>query len=521
MPQLRRTILETWAGIYKPGVATPELHETTPVEHHIIIPASNWEPNVPFEYNRGTPGLDMQVYFLGLDKPADVKTLLSLEVTWAFFNEGREIPKAIIDAMTGRVGRYPSIASAGVTASWYGIWCDTNPPDDEHWLHTFEYEETPRNWEFFHQPPGVLEAKETECGFVSVDKEYPGIEVWSEDYTQRVGKKIFIVNPFAENLPNLPHINPETGEQVDAEHHSAYYLNLITGKSEPWIVPYAQGRYGYVQEGKPVIPEFNEYAMVRTLKPLPNVPIEGGVDMGGGTFSPSMIIGQRHPVTGTYLALDEITIDNIALERFSEECNAVLSRNYSKFSLSQFWGDPAGQQRDGVFGIVYFEHMIARGIPVVAAESNDIEVRINAIKAPMLRFIPGDQTPGVLIDPKCKRLIKGLKGSWQYKRMQTADEKFSQVPDKNQYSHPCDAFGYWLLGGGEGRKLRTPVGSQRHTKVIRPQNDWSPLSVSRADEVVPNVSCAVLRHAFSSLVGHLYKAGVSPLLGCNPGLVCR
>ena len=44
-----------------------------------------------------------------MDRPEDVKKLLSLELTGIWINEAREIPKSIVDACTMRVGRYPSM----------------------------------------------------------------------------------------------------------------------------------------------------------------------------------------------------------------------------------------------------------------------------------------------------------------------------------------------------------------------------------------------------------------------------
>ena len=49
--------------------------------------------------------LDAEVMFRALDRPDDVKKVLSLELTGAWVNEAREVPKGIIDVLTDRVGR--------------------------------------------------------------------------------------------------------------------------------------------------------------------------------------------------------------------------------------------------------------------------------------------------------------------------------------------------------------------------------------------------------------------------------
>jgi hypothetical protein len=50
-----------------------------------------------------------EILFRALDRPEHVSNLLSLELTGAWGNEARELPWAVIKALHGRVGRYPSV----------------------------------------------------------------------------------------------------------------------------------------------------------------------------------------------------------------------------------------------------------------------------------------------------------------------------------------------------------------------------------------------------------------------------
>jgi hypothetical protein len=98
------------------------------------------------------------VIFLALDQPKDVRKLLSLELTGAWVNEARELPKAVIDGLTHRVGRYPTQRDGGPT--WHGVWMDTNPMDDDHWWFRLSEKEKitgKYGWDFFQQPGGVVE----------------------------------------------------------------------------------------------------------------------------------------------------------------------------------------------------------------------------------------------------------------------------------------------------------------------------------------------------------------------------
>ena len=96
------------------------------------IRLGNFHWSVPYTHHIKRNDLDLEVIFLALDRPEDVKKLLSLELTGIWINEAREIPKSIVDACTMRVGRYPSMREGG--ASWSGVICDTETaPEEDHW----------------------------------------------------------------------------------------------------------------------------------------------------------------------------------------------------------------------------------------------------------------------------------------------------------------------------------------------------------------------------------------------------
>ena len=89
-PELRTTTVKTWLDWFPENV----------------FGKFNWQP--PYTHMIRFADMEMEVLFLALDRPDDVKKLLSLELTGAFINEARECNKSIIDAVTMRVGRYPA-----------------------------------------------------------------------------------------------------------------------------------------------------------------------------------------------------------------------------------------------------------------------------------------------------------------------------------------------------------------------------------------------------------------------------
>lgn len=357
--------------------------------------------------------LEMDVLFRALDRPDDVKKLLSLEVTGAWVNEAREVPKSIIDTLGDRVGQYPTRELGGCT--WRGVMMDTNPPDDDHWWYHLAEEEPPEGWEFFRQPGGLIE---------------------------RDGK--FFPNPDAENVENL--------------NEPDYYVTRMAGKSSDYIRVYYCSQYGFVKDGKPVIPEYVDavHCHHEPLQPVKGLPIRVGIDWG---LTPAAIFGQRLP-SGRWVWLEELVTEHMGAKRFGEAFAVFVNEKFPGFQFETPWGDPAGNaesQADESTPFQMFNTALERaGIKLTAlpAPSNDPALRHGALGACLTRIIDGK--PGLIISPALKVTRKGLAGGYCYKRLQiSGQERYQDKPDKNKYSHPVEAGEYMLIGAGEGYSLIT------------------------------------------------------------------
>jgi hypothetical protein len=334
------------------------------------------------------PGVWIEVLFRALDRPDQVDNLLSLELTAAWVNEARELPYSIIQALQGRVGRFPKMSEGGAT--WFGIIMDTNPPDTDSWWYRMFEEELPPNAEIFKQPSGLS----TE----------------------------------AENLPNLP---------------ANYYENLATSLDQEARKVYIEGRYGFVMDGKLVYPEYSDLIHCADMKPIKSLPIHRGWDFG---LTPSCVFTQLSPA-GNFNVLDEIVSDNLGIDRFSDRVLAHSGANYHGFTFTDI-GDPAGKQRAQTDEKTCFAILQAKGIDIESGVQT-LALRLESVKKP-LRTIVGTK-PCLQLDPKCKTLRKGFQGGYQYRRIQVSVERYTEEPDKNMYSHPHDALQYVaarLFSGG-------------------------------------------------------------------------
>jgi hypothetical protein len=424
-PELKTTTIKTWLDLFPENTFGPMLH-TPPITHHIRLPARD-----------GAAGIDCEVIFLALDQPKDVRKLLSLELTGAWVNEARELPKAVIDGLTHRVGRYPTKRDGG--ASWHGIWMDTNPMDDDHWWYRLAEKEKMTGayaWKFFKQPGGVVELPAEDL------PENPE----ANDCIFASGKW-WQINRKAENVANLP---------------AGYYQQMLLGKNLDWIRCYAEGKYTYVQEGKSVWPEYNDNIMSGPTDVDPTVPIQVGLDFG---LTPAAVIGQRLP-SGTWQILDEIVTFDMGLERFGHQLISELNARYPGIQVL-VWGDPAGMARDAIYEVTAFDFLKTLGLKAQPTPSNDFKVRRESAAAPMQRLINGK--PGLLVDTKCKMLRKSLAGGYHFKRISvgSGQERFKDAPNKNEHSHVGDAFGYLLLGGGEYKRMTKGSAGQSRTFVAQ------------------------------------------------------
>lgn len=427
-PMLRTTTLKTWLELLPENVWGPVKY-SPPITHHLRLPSRD-----------GAAGIDCEVIFLALDDPKDVRKLLSLELTGAWVNECRELPKSIIDGLTHRVGRFPVKADGGPT--WRGVILDTNPMDDDHYYYRLAEKEKPKGkfgWDFFRQPGGVLEVD---------PKDVPDNAAEAQGFIFSAGNW-WKVNEKAENIRNLP---------------DGYYHQLLGGKNLDWIRCYAQAQYTYVQEGKPLWPEYNDSLMVDDLEFDPSIPLQIGLDFG---LTPAAVFAQRLK-NGRWHILHEVVSFEMGLERFCSILKAELS---SRFPQAQpmIWGDPAGSQRDQIFETTAFEHLKVHGLLARPTATNEFRTRREAVAIPMGRLI--DSKPGFLLDRKCQRLRKSLVGGYHFKRVAigAGQERFRDTPNKNEHSHVGDALGYCLLGGGEHKamtKRPSPLTSRVQAKVL-------------------------------------------------------
>lgn len=383
--------------------------------------AGRWNGKAPFTHHIQSGDLDMEVVFIALDREEDVKKLLSLELTGAYINEASEVPEAILRDLTGRVMRYPNQNEGGQT--WRGIIMDTNPPDTTNYWYRLAEEETPEGYEFFRQPAGD--------------------------------------GPDAENLANL-----------DRD----YYQIMSRGKSPEWIKKYIKGEYGFMASGQPVWPQYIDSLHCSQTVINPRLPIYFGCDFGR---TPAAVFGQR-TIVGNWSILSEIVTQNMGAIEFAKILLLEMRGRYSGFKF-EGWGDPAGENPNDVNDDTPIKILNAAGIPIRSAPTNNPTLRVEAVSSVLSGLIDGK--PQIIIDPACSYLRKGMLGGFGYKQLRVSgSNQLKPKPEKNIFSHVCEALEYMFIGAGEGATIirRPDDGLPRQIEAADDQNPRGGFSAGRA-----------------------------------------
>jgi len=398
----------------------PELKTTTikTFEEWIPFAKINWQPPIVAKISipdiGDGSGVEAEVLFLALDRPQDAKKLLSLELTGAWINEAREVPKDILDALTGRVGRYPAKMRGG--PSWSGIFMDTNPPSQDSWWYRLAEEELPKGWRFFKQPGALI----------------------------RRDDGIYIPNPSAENVQN---------HTLGYE----YWERQIPGKQDNWIKAYVLGDYADNMDGKPIYAQFNDTLHVGDTKVIPGIPIYIGLDFG---LTPAAAIVQLTP-RGRVNVLDEIVSEDMGIKQFTESLLLPMLKTKYRDCGWNIVGDPAGVKRADTDERTVFDELRTFGLIAQPASSNAPQARWESVRQWLNRMSDGE--PSFKLDPSCRSLRKGFNGGYRFKRMMVAGERYSDKADKNQYSHCHDALQYAFMGIGEEIKAGPVPELEIHT----------------------------------------------------------
>jgi len=361
----------------------------------------NWS-NLTALYEDEEDKVHAEILFRALDKPQDMKKLLSLEITYAYLNELRELPAAALYNVTSRLGRYPS-PTMGVKATHACAWADSNAFDQEHWVYKLFFDNLPSNHKLFLQPPAMLDDGS--------------------------------VNPDAENLENLP---------------DEYYGDYMLGKPQDWIDVMAKVKFIPLQTGKPVYPEYNDKLHCVDEKQVRPPDVNIALICGGENGRTSAVVFGQVDAMGRLVIFDEIVSEDVGAMEFGKYVKQMMQADYGAYR-HMIWLDIAAGSRGQVTDHTQLKVWNNLGLNCKLVKTNKPDIVVEALKAKFNTLIAG--SPAIMISSKCKTLRKGLNGGYQYRRVNVSGDKYAEKPDKGKYSHVCNALEYLVNGMGAGREL--------------------------------------------------------------------
>jgi len=233
---------------------------------------------------------------------------------------------------------------------------------------------------------------------------------------------------------------------------AGYYADLVEqnkGKAW-WIDRFIHNKFGPSRDGKPVYECFDvtRHMADRVLDPDPDLPIVIGLDAG---LTPAAVIIQPMP-TGQIRVLDELVPGHgFGAKRFAEMLLVLLADRYQRVPRITVYADPAAfVGADQLGGEMTWVETVQQslGLPIQmpGGGSNEIALRLEAVTSSLLVTIDG-RTPGLIVSPACRAIRKGFVSAYRYTKVRVGNtERFTEVPEKNEASHPHDALQYGVLG---------------------------------------------------------------------------
>jgi len=399
MPQLKTTSLKTIRELIGPIVGWEAQNHTVWIKQGDI--EAEW-------------------ILMPLDTPDNIDRLLSLDLTYAWLSELRELPVQILQDVLGRCGRFPSKMHGGPT--WRGVIGETNSFDeDSEWNKVLEEKDLngkplPKSWGYFVQP-GARDAG-------------------------------------AENKENLV---------------AGYYEDLIENNSPAWVEQYIDNVISPSISGEAVFrASFKKHFHVAaaSLQPIPGTMLVIGVDFGR---HPAAVITQMDQ-RGRLIALDEAVGDNMGIEQFvATKLRPLLSQTkYMRLPVGVV-GDPSGVARSQIGEESVFAALKRLGFSAQPAQTNDIEPRLRAVEKWFLQQRGGEAA--LLIDPACEMLVKALGSKYRYGKRK--DGVLQPQPEKTHpWSDIADAFQYAVLGHS-GTVLARLVKTRHNAPKRPPSGGWT------------------------------------------------
>lgn len=438
-----------------------------PAQHDLTIDMPYINPKTGLvDMSQGMGPVDLRVQFQALGGNSVEAVCDGWALMGAFIDAATTVPVEALSYLGGRTKRGGDKALRVSR----GVWAGFNKPDTDHPLYEICVENAATHKqdriEFFDSPPGILP-----------------------------GGPPYVVNPDADNA-----------EHLDDD----YYEVISAGRPAHWVRRFCRNEWGASFAGAPIYgePDLAQLFLTSEVEPTAGQEIVLGLD-GGGT--PAAVVGGR-TATGRRIIFAEVVLTDpqdpkqrrllhgVGPRRFAEALKDVLGSRFRGCRISIGWGDPAAfYGADREMGEYSFMEQVAQllGVAIQPAPSNEIDLRLDAVRTLMNKVNAYDQARDLTFNPSCRFLRRGFAGDYKYEAADPKQPGKRLKPQKTVTSHVHDALQYFALGdvgragviAGGGFDIHRPqvqIGGANFAPspggVLMPQtgggqsysSDWSP-----------------------------------------------
>jgi len=358
-----------------------------------------------------------------------VQSMRGIQCTDMWLNEADTLPDEVLGAGIGRINRYPArehLEGYPAHMRSYGQICaDFNAPDEDSW--TFR---------FFHDAD-----KRADLGR-ELSRNLP-------EGARAVEIAFFNQPGFGEaGCENLQNLSPDYYQvQIAA--------NKLIGRGD-MNARLVFNKVVYLRAGDPVFKDqFNRRIHVSDvpLVPWQGVALRIGLDQG---FKAAAIIAQ-FDTPFRWQVLGELHFPNERLmgREFGRRLRDYLDEHFAGLRVDGGWADLAGEAGASAAADENdsWNLMCARAAKISIRPqrigNNTITTRLEAVRAP-LEYLHA-ATPGLVIDPRCRFLIRGFESRYVWTEEVNATGDKRKVPDKSKTeANVMDALQYVLLSEHRG-----------------------------------------------------------------------
>ncbi len=368
-----------------------------------------------------------------------------VQTTDLALEEADTVPVAVFTKGITRVDRFPPkehFAHLPRDAQSYGqVSCSYNAPDEDAW------------------PVRVIEGE-------NLDDQARAVR--GELDEQGIAIKFFRQPGFGEaGCENLQHLGPK------------YYPRAIAamraeGRGND-VERLIENRIGYVRVGDPVFrAEFRPRVHVSPvpLAAIPGIPLRIGLDQG---YFGAALVGQfLRPFQ--WRILGELVFKNGSFaDVFGRELRAMLDERWPGHPIfNPAFCDLAGTQNESLEDVTWMNTVAEAARLVIEPQrlgGNRIAPRLAVWRAAMEWDHFGE--PGLLIDPSCKWLRRGLENDYVWAQDADKAENAGRVPKKRgvRAADVIDAGGYMMLGESlpDGRPLTAALAEEARAAMDIPR----------------------------------------------------